>query len=132
MRYPALIDGERGAYGIVFPDIAGIAGIAAMGHTLDEVILNAAAALHDYAVEIERDGLALVPPSALEDVDVPAGCVLTSIALVRAAPDKPSVRLNITLDAGIAEFIASESRRRGMSRKTYLEWMVRHTAQAGG
>ena len=60
MRYPALIDGERGAYGIVFPDIA---GIAAMGHTLDEVILNAAAALHDYAVEIERDGLAPVPPA---------------------------------------------------------------------
>ena len=128
MRYPALIDGERGAYGIVFPDIE---GIAAMGHTLDEVILNAAAALHDYAIEMERDGLALFPPSALEDVDVPAGCVLTSIALVRATPDKPSVRLNITLDAGVAEFIAAESKRRGMSRKSYLEWMVRHTAQEG-
>ena len=37
MRYPALIDGERGANGIVFPDID---GIAAMGETLDEVILN--------------------------------------------------------------------------------------------
>ena len=129
MRYPALIDGARGAYGIVFPDIE---GIAAMGPTLDETILNAAAVLHDYAIEMERDGLALIPPSALEDMAVPAGSVLTSIALVRAAPDKPSVRLNITLDAGIAEFIASESKRRGMSRKTWLEWMVRHAAQAGG
>ena len=129
MRYPALIDGEMGAYGIVFPDIV---GIAAMGETLDEVILNGAAVLQDYAVEMERDGLALVSPSALEDVEVPAGCILTSIVLVPAAPDKPSVKLNITLDAGIAEYIASESKRRGMSRRKYLERLVRHTAQVGG
>ena len=97
MRYPALIDGERGAYGVVFPDIE---GIAAMGETLEEAILNGAAVLQDYAIEMERDGLALVSPSALEDIEVPAGCALTSIVLVPAAPDKPSVRLNITLDAG--------------------------------
>lgn len=129
MRYPALIDGERGAYGIVFPDIE---GIAAMGKTLDEVILNGAAVLQDYAIETERDGQELVPPSTLEEVEVPEGCALTSIVLVRCAPDKPSVRLNITLDAGVAEFIDSESKRRGMSRKNYLEWMVRQTAQVGG
>ena len=126
MRYPALIDGERGAYGVVFPDIE---GIAAMGETLEEAILNGAAVLQDYAIEMERDGLALVSPSALEDVEVPAGCALTSI--VPAAPDKPSVRLNITLDAGIAEYTASESKRRGMSRKNYLERIVRHTGQVG-
>ena len=79
MRYPALIDGERGAYGVVFPDIE---GIAAMGETLEEAILNGAAVLQDYAIEMERDGLALVSPSALEDVEVPAGCALTSIVLV--------------------------------------------------
>ena len=129
MRYPALIDGERGAYGIVFPDID---GVAAMGETLDEAVLNGAAVLQDYAIETERDGLELVPPSSLEDTVVPEGCVLTAIVLVRAAPDKPSVRLNITLDAGIAEFIASESKRRGMSRKNYLERLVRQTAQVGG
>ena len=71
------------------------------------------------------------PPAHCEDVEVPAGCALTSIVLVPAAPDKPSVRLNITLDAGIAEYIASESKRRGMSRKNYLERIVRHTAQVG-
>ena len=129
MRYPALIDGERGAYGVVFPDIE---GIAAMGETLEEAILNRAAVLQDYAIEMERDGLALVSPSALEDVEVPAGYALTSIVLVPAAPDKPSVRLNITLDAGIGEYIGSESKRRGMSRKNYLERIVRHTAQVGG
>ena len=79
MRYSALIDGELGAYGIVFPDIE---GIAAMGETLDEVILNGAAVLQDYAIEAERNGLVLVSPSALEDVEVPAGSILTSIVLV--------------------------------------------------
>ena len=29
-RYPALIDGDEGAYGVVFPDIP---GVGAMGHT---------------------------------------------------------------------------------------------------
>ena len=114
MRFPALIDGERGSYGIVFPDIE---GIAAMGETLDEVFLNGAAVLQDYAIETERDGQVLVPPSRLEEIEVPEGCVLTSIESVRCAPDRPSVRLNITMDAGVAEFIDSESKRRGMSRK---------------
>ena len=62
MRYQALIYGERGAYGFVFPDID---GIAAMGETLDEVILNGAAVLQDYAIEMERDGLELVPDQQL-------------------------------------------------------------------
>lgn len=78
MRYSALIDGERGAYGIVFPDIE---GIAAMGKTLDEVILNGATVLQDYAIETERDGQELVPPSTLEEKEVPEGCALTSIVL---------------------------------------------------
>lgn len=129
MRYPALIDGKRGAFGIVFPDIE---GIAAMGETLNEVILNGAAVLHEYVEELERDGLALVPPSTLEEIEVPVGCVLTSIPLLRAPPGTPRVKLDISLDAEIAEFIASESQQRGMSRKTFLEWMVRQTAQEEG
>ena len=44
IRYPALIDGDKGAYGVVFPDIP---GIAAMGCTVDEAMLNAEAALQD-------------------------------------------------------------------------------------
>ena len=102
-----------------------------MGETLDVVILNGAAVLQDYAIEAERDGLELVLPSALEDFEVPAGCILTSVVLLTSTPDKPRVRLNISMDAGIAEYIASESKRRGISRRAYLERLVRHTAQVG-
>ena len=37
IRYPALIDGDEGVYGVVFPDIP---GVGAMGHTVDEAPLE--------------------------------------------------------------------------------------------
>ena len=128
-RYPALIDGTKGAYGVVFPDLP---GIVAMGATVEEAMLNAEAAIQDAALEAERDGIALNLPSDLEDVDVPSGSALSSILLVRAAPARRSVRLNLTLDAAIADVIKSEAERRGMSRKRYVEWMTRRVAQVGG
>ena len=82
---------------------------------------------------MERDGLgAGFRQRIVRILRLLQAALLTSIVLVPAAPDKPSVRLNITLDAGIAEYITSESKRRGMSRKNYLERIVRHTAQVGG
>jgi predicted RNase H-like HicB family nuclease len=128
MRYPALIEGGGGHYGVVFPDIP---GVASMGHSVDEAIANASEVLSDYAIEMERDGLPLAAPSALEDVEVPEGCALTSILLVRESRDKPSVRLNLVLDAGVADAITSEARRRGMSRKSYIEWMTKTIARMG-
>ncbi len=129
MRYPALIDGEQDAYGVVFPDIP---GVVAMGHTIDDAMLNAGEALRDYAAEMERDGLPLKTPSALEDVEVPDGSVLTSIRLIHTSHTKPSVRLNLSLDADVADAITSEARRRGMTRKNFIEWMVRYTTQTSG
>ena len=38
MNYPALIDGEAGAYGVAFPDLP---GIVAMGDTLAEAVCHA-------------------------------------------------------------------------------------------
>ena len=129
MRYPALIESGGRDYGVVFPDLP---GIVAMGNTLDEAIRNAEEALQDYAVEASRDGLSLTPPSTLEDVEIPPGCALTSILLVRTSPNRRGVRLNLTLDAEVADVITSEARRRGITRKSYLEWIVRRTAQMGG
>ena len=128
MRYPAIIEGGGSDYGIWFPDID---GIGAMGYTIEEVLANASEVLSDYAIEMEKDGLPLAAPSALEDVEVPEGCALTTILLIREARDKPSVRLNLVLDAGVADAIASEARRRGMSRKSYIEWMTKTIARMG-
>ncbi len=126
-RYPALIDGDEGAYGVVFPDIP---GVGAMGHTVDEALLNAEDALRDYATETERDGDELAFPSPFQSIETPKGNQLVSIPLIR--PSGKSVRAGLTLEEGVAEFIDSEARRRGMTRKTYITWMVRRIAAMGG
>ena len=80
IRYPALIDGDNGAFGVVFPDIP---GVGAMGHTVDEALLNAEDALRDYAIEAEKDGEELARPSHFRSIETPRGSQLTSIPLVR-------------------------------------------------
>ena len=79
IRYPALIDGDNGAFGVVFPDIP---GVGAMGHTVDEALLNAEDALRDYAIEAEKDGEELAEPSPFQTIETPNGSQLTSIPLV--------------------------------------------------
>ncbi len=79
IQYPALIDVAEGAYGVVFPDIP---GIAAIGDTVDEALLNAQEALLDYAIEAERDDDKLEVPSPLQSVEVPTGNHLVSIPLM--------------------------------------------------
>ena len=127
IRYPALIDGDEGAYGVVFPDIP---GVGAMGHTVDEALLNAEEVLRDYAIETEKDGEALVPPTPFQSVETPQGNQLVSIPLIR--PSGKTVRAGLTLEEDVAEFIDREARRRGMTRKAYITWMVRRIAAMGG
>ena len=81
-KYPAFIEDGGEDYGIVFPDLP---GIVAMGDALEEVLANAEEVLRDHAVESERDGLALIPPSAPERLQVPDGCTLTHITLARSS-----------------------------------------------
>ena len=78
MQYPALIDGQEGAYGVIFPDIP---GVCAMGVTVADALGNAAVALQDYALEAERDGEDLALPSAMQSITPPDGNRLVSVPL---------------------------------------------------
>ena len=80
LNYPALLDGEPGAYGVAFPDLP---GICAMGYTVDDALANAAESLRDYAIETEKDGDELIPPSNPAAVPVGEGERLVSIPLTR-------------------------------------------------
>ena len=126
-RFPALIDGEKGNYGVSFPDLP---GIVALGETMDEALLNAEEALRDYALETERDGDAIPPPSAIEEIETPPGHALVPVPLIRLSGR--SVRANLTLDEGVAAYIDGEAQRRGMTRTAFVEWMTRRIAQMGG
>ena len=126
-RYPALIDGAKGAYGVTFPDLP---GVVAMGATIDEALVHAEDALHDYVVEADKDGCDLVTPTPLEQVHVPPGHALVSIPVIRLSARR--VRANLSLDEDVAAFIDSEAARRDMTRTAYVSWMARRIAQMGG
>ena len=126
-RYPALIDGAAGAYGVTFPDLP---GIVAMGKTLDDALVNAEEALRDYAIEAEKHDEEVATPTAIENVGAPPGSALVSVPLIRLSGR--SVRANLSLDEGVAAFIDSEAARRKMTRTAYVEWMARRVAQMGG
>ena len=72
------MDGETGAFGVSFPDLP---GIVAMGATREEALLQAERALRDYAIETERAGEDMNPPSALEQIEIPTGHTLVSVRI---------------------------------------------------
>ena len=90
MRYPMLIDGEAGAYGVVFPDLP---GCVAMGPTIEEAICNAEEAMQDWVDSMEARGHAVPVPSDMESIAVPAGNVLSFIAA--PPPGRPASRPGI-------------------------------------
>ncbi len=78
IRYPALIDGGDEAYGVVIPDLL---GIAAMGATIDEALINAEEVLCYYVLEAERDSVELTSDTPLDMVETPPRNHLASIRL---------------------------------------------------
>ena len=127
-RYTALIDGQAGAYGIVFPDLP---GCAAMGKTIEAAIANAGAAMRDWAeVTLEMGGV-LPDPRALEelrqDADVVAalaeGSTLASVPMIRDS-GKPA-KANLSLDTGLLAAIDAEATRRKLTRSAFVEMMAR-------
>ena len=87
MEYPALIDGEAGAYGAVFPDLP---GCVAMGYTLDDVVRNAEDAMRDWIASMEANGQKIPEPSPLAAIATPPGSALTAIPLNKAFQAKPT------------------------------------------
>ena len=93
-RYPALLDGERGAYGVSFPDLP---GIVAMGETVDEALVNAEEALRDYVIEAEGTGGAVEPPTPPEQLNTSGTVVL--VPSIRVSGRR--VRANLSLHEGV-------------------------------
>lgn len=78
IRYPALLDGEDGAYGVVFPDLR---GAGAMGYTVDDVLINAEDALRDWIIVSEEAGFEIPPPSPPQSIEIPPDSRLVFIPL---------------------------------------------------
>ena len=129
MRNTVLIDGERGGYGVVVPDLA---GCTAMGDTIEAALANVAAAMRDWAEVIEEAGGAVLAPRDPEtlrsDPEVraalAAGALLASAPLIRET-GRPA-KANLSLDSGILAAIDEEAARRKLTRSGFVELMARH------
>lgn len=89
VSYPALVDGEQGAYGVVFPDLP---GCVAMGNTVDEALQHAEEALRDYVSEMRNSGWKIAAPSSPERLEVPQGNRLVSVPLTKRTQVPPVQR----------------------------------------
>ena len=79
IRYPAIIDGELGAYGVVMPDIPG--ACCAMGETVDEALADAEEALADFALDIKAQSKSLPTPSSVTDLELQPGEMVAYVKL---------------------------------------------------
>ncbi len=84
VRYPAVIDGERGAYGVVVVDMPG--ACCAMGATVDEALAAAEIALADFAKLMKENGETIPAPSDIGDIELEAGEMVTYVALSLSVP----------------------------------------------
>ena len=127
-RYFALIDGNAGAYGVVFPDLP---GCTAMGKTMDEALANAAESLRDWAEVTEEGGRKIPRPRNLEalrrDTEVKsalaAGAGLATVALVRES-GRP-IKANLSIDSGVLAAMDEEAQRRKLTRSAFVELLAR-------
>lgn len=76
-KYPAIIDGERGTYGVVIPDLEA----CGMGATVDEVLADAAQALPEYLAVLREHGQKIPSPSALDEISLAEGEMLAYVIL---------------------------------------------------
>ncbi|MFL9824761.1 type II toxin-antitoxin system HicB family antitoxin [Rhodoplanes sp. SY1] len=134
-RYVAVVDGEAGAYGVVFPDLP---GCTSGGATLDEAMRNAAEAARLWAEEMRaQDGEIPVPRSAEDiarDPDIAAdlrnGAILTAVPMVLDS-GRPA-KANISLDAGLLAAIDAAAAERRLTRSAFLASAAREKIESGG
>jgi len=133
-RYVAIVDGTPGAYGVSFPDTP---GCVAMGHTVDEAIKNAGAALAEWSADVVADGGRLRPPRGIEELrhddDVVAtfaeGPAMFAVIPLVLNSGKPA-RANISLDTGLLRAIDDAASRLGLTRSAFLATAAREKIEA--
>jgi predicted RNase H-like HicB family nuclease len=123
MRYVALIDGKKGAYGVVVPDLP---GCTSAGKTVDAAYRNAIQAVRLWIEDAEADGEKIPRPRSLEELGEDrevrrahaAGALLISVPVVRDA-GRPT-KANVSLDAGVLEAIDEEAAAHGLTRSAFI------------
>jgi predicted RNase H-like HicB family nuclease len=122
-RYVALIHRARGtSLGVVFPDFP---GCVSSGSTLDEAVRNGAEALALHVAGMREDGARIPKPRTLAHIRAAKEDWLewkdTAATMIPLLPlPQRAVRLNVSLDRGLARAIDHAAKRRGMTRSGFL------------
>ena len=133
-RYVALIDGKRGAYGVVVPDLP---GCTSAGKTIDQAYRNTIEAVRLWVEDAEASGEKLPRPRSLEalraDTEVAAalseGAAITVVPVLRDSGR--SVKANLSLDAGLLEAIDEAADVHGLTRSAFVASAAREKIKQG-
>jgi predicted RNase H-like HicB family nuclease len=135
-RYVALVDGRKGAYGVVVPDLP---GCTAMGRTMDEALRNAIEAVRVWAEDALASSDRLPKPRSadalLGDPDVKkalaedgAAMIIVPLILDSGRPAKA----NLSLDAGLLQALDEAAEARGLTRSAFVASAVREKIAGEG
>ena len=127
-RYAALIDGKKGAYGVVIPDLP---GCTAMGRTVDEALRNGASAAVAWATVAKANGVKIAAPRPIEAVRrdpevveaLAEGAALAVVPLVLDT-GRPA-KANLSLDAGLLAALDEAAAAKGLTRSAFVASAVR-------
>ncbi len=133
-RYGAIVDGKRGAYGVVIPDLP---GCTAMGKTIDEALANAVSAATAWATVAKADGVTIPKPRPIEvlrrDTEVASeiaqGGTLVIVPLILDAGR--AVKANLSLDAGLLQAIDDAAEAHGLTRSAFITTAAREKIERG-
>ncbi len=129
MRYVAFVHKEPGSvYGVSFPDFP---GCISAGKTADEALHNAVEALAGHVAGMRADSDEIPEPRELDaimaDDELAEDRKGATIAFVPLVVDRgSSVRVNISLDAGLLEAIDDAAKARKMTRSAFIASAVRN------
>ena len=134
-RYGAIVDGKRGAYGVVIPDLP---GCTAMGKTVDEALASAGSAARAWAEAVLAQGGTIPKPRAIEalrrDADVKAEIAEGgTFAIVPVVLDsgRPA-KANLSIDAALLEAIDEAAEIKGLTRSAFIASAAREKIMADG
>jgi len=127
-RYIGLLDGVKGAYGVVFPDLP---GCTAGGDTIAEVNADAIAAVREWILDA-REGDEALPHArdmaALKDDKEVAQALRDGAAFIVVPvlidSGRPA-KANLSLDSGLLEAIDDAARTSGLTRSSFIATAAR-------
>ena len=134
-RYGVIVDGRKGAYGVVIPDLP---GCVAMGKTTDEALRNAASCAVEWAELAHTKGMPIRKPRSLDDLrtDPEVAAELAdggTLALVSVILDSArAVKANVSLDSALLDELDAAAALKKLTRSAFIASAVREKILAEG